>query len=252
MGKLDGKVAIITGAARGIGRAIALKFAEEGCSVSLFDINTEGVKETARMVESKGGKALAVYADVTKKADIEAMLAQTISKLGVPDILVNNAGIFVGGLSVDQMPEEQWRSVIDVNLTGVFLVSQQILRCWVEKNHKGNIVNLASLVCGMAFTNSSDYIASKCGVEGLTRAIALEYASRGIRANSIGPGIIETDMSRGGLSDPVTRENWDRHFALGRPGQPVDIAEAAAFLASDAASYITGQLLYVDGGWLLE
>lgn len=251
MGKLDGKVAIITGAARGIGRGIALKFAAEGCSVSVSDVDLKSVEETANIARNRGVDALAEKVDVTKKNEIAEMLANTINQLGVPDILVNNAGIFYNASVID-MTEEQWNRMIHVNLTSVFLVSQQVIRCWLERNHKGSIVNLASLVCGMAFTNSSHYIAAKCGVEGLTRSIALEYAAKGIRANAIGPGIVESDLTKPALSDSAMVAEWNRHFALGRIGHPDDIGEAAAFLASDAANYITGQLLYVDGGWLLE
>jgi len=251
MAKVNQKIAIITGAARGIGRGIALKFAQEGYALTLCDLNMEGLNETVKMAEAKGVKAIGVRTNVSKKADIEAMVAQTISQLGVPDVLVNNAGTFKGG-PFHEISQEDWQFTLDVNLTSVFLVSQQVLRCWLERNHKGNIVNLASLVTGTTLLNSSDYIASKCGVEGLTRSIALEYAKHGIRANNVSPGIVDSEMSKGGLSNPETRAKWDRNFQLGRPGQPADIAEAVFFLASDSASYITGQNLFVDGGWRLE
>lgn len=245
-----GKIAIITGAARGIGRTTAQRFAEEGCSVVITDINKEGLQETAQLITAAGGQALDFHADITKLNEIDNLISATINKYGVPDILVNNAGIFLGG-AFDEITLEDWQKTMDVNLTSVFLLSRQVVRCWLANQKAGTVVNLASLVLDTVLLNSGDYIASKCGVEGLTRVIAREYADRGIRANAVAPGIVETEMSKGALANPDVRADWDRHFILGRPGQPLDIAEAVLFLASDASHYITGQTLFVDGGWRL-
>jgi 3-oxoacyl-[acyl-carrier protein] reductase len=251
MNTLEGKIAIVTGSARGIGREIALRFAEAGCTLSLCDLNYEGVLETSRMAEKFGVKAIALRTDVTNRSEVTSMVASTVDKLGVPNILVNNAGIFFNA-TFEEMSDEQWHRMMDANLTSVFLVSQVVIRHWLEHKLPGVIVNMSSLVAEMAFTNSSHYITSKTAVYGLTRAIARDYATRGIRANAIAPGIIESDMSRPALGDPVMVADWMRHIFLGRLGQPKDIAETALFLASDASSYTTGQLLTVDGGWLLD
>ena len=179
------------------------------------------------------------------------MVMDTVSQFGVPDIVLNNAGIFFS-VNFDTMTEEEWHRMMDVNLTSVFLVSQQVIRQWLANDHPGVIVNTSSMVASMTFTNSSHYIAAKTGMVGLTRAMALDYAEHKVRVNAIAPGIIETDMSKPSLSNPETREKWIRKVPLGRFGQPKDIAEVALFLASDASSYITGQTITVDGGWLLE
>jgi 3-oxoacyl-[acyl-carrier protein] reductase len=176
MGRLTGKIAMVTGAARGLGRAIALRFAEEGCALSVLDTVYAQVSETARLAERSGVKAIPFETDVTRRADLEAMLAETERSLGVPHILVNNAGIFFNA-SIDTMTEEQWNRMINVNLTSVFLVTQVVVQRWLAVQQAGVIVNLSSLVNNMAFTNSSHYMASKAGVYAFTRATALEFSS---------------------------------------------------------------------------
>ena len=251
MNRLDGKIAFITGAARGIGRAMALRFAEEGCSLALSDLDLDGVEETASLVKEHGVDAFAVKADVTKRGEVEMMAEHLTAQVGLPDILVNNVGIFFNAV-FHEMTDEQWQRMMDANLTSVFLVSQAIIRRWLEANKSGVIVNMSSMVAAMAFTNSSHYITSKTAVSGLTRALALDYAGHGIRANALAPGMVETEMTRPALSDPDLLAQWTPHMPLGRVGQPKDIADAALFLASDESSYITGSTIYVDGGWLLE
>jgi 3-oxoacyl-[acyl-carrier protein] reductase len=251
MGRLSGKIAIVTGAARGLGRAIAQRFAEEGCALSVLDISYDEVCETARLAQQAGAEAIPFQTDVTKRTEVESMAADPESPPGPPHILVNNAGIFFNA-SIDTMTDEQWNRMINVNLSSVFLVSQVVIQRWLAAKQEGVIVNLSSLVNNMAFTNSSHYIASKSGVYGFTRATALEFAGRGIRANAIAPGIIDTEMNRPALSNPDMFADWMRHIPLKRLGQPGEIANAALFLASDESSYVTGQLLIVDGGWLLE
>jgi NAD(P)-dependent dehydrogenase (short-subunit alcohol dehydrogenase family) len=249
--RLEGKTALITGAARGIGRAIALRFAQEGCSLSLTDLDLEGAEETVSLAKEHGVDAFAVKADVTKRAEVEMMVECLGSQIGVPDILVNNAGIFFNTV-FHEMTDEQWHLMMNVNLTSVFLISQAIIKIWLGAKIGGTIVNMSSMVKAMAFKNSSHYITSKTAVSGLTRALALDYASQGIRVNAIAPGMVETEMTRPALSDPELLSQWTPHMPLGRVGQPKDIADAALFLASEESSYITGNTIFVDGGWLLE
>jgi glucose 1-dehydrogenase len=251
MKRLDEKTALITGAARGIGRAIALRFAEEGCSLALTDLDMEGIEETGLLAKEHGVDVFAVKADLTKRADVERMVELLIAQVGLPNILVNNAGIFFNAV-FHEMTDEEWQRMMDANLTSVFLVSQAIIKRWLEVNKNGAIVNMSSMVAAMAFTNSSHYITSKTAVSGLTRALALDYASHGIRVNALAPGIIETEMTRPALSDPALLAQWQPHMPLGRVGQPEDVANTALFLASDESKYITGHTIYVDGGWLLE
>lgn len=247
MNRLADKTAIITGAARGIGRAIALRYAEEGCALALSDMNLEGVEETAALARARGAAAAAMRADVTRREDVEAMVAGAVAQFGVPDILVNNAGIFFNA-AFEEMTDEQWQRMMDVNLTSVFIVSQIVIRRWLAAERGGVIVNLASISAAIAFTRSSHYCAAKAGVAALTRCLALEFGPRGIRANSMAPGIIETQM----LPDPQGAQAWVSRLPLRRMGQPDDVADLALFLASDESRYITGDMIYVDGGWMIE
>lgn len=251
MTRLRNKVAIVTGAGAGNGRAIALRFAEEGCAVAVSDINLVAVRETAQMVEAAGGRAWAYRTDVTQRAEVEQMVDEAVSTLGAIDMLVNNAGVFFNA-TFDEMSDTQWHHMIDVNMTSVFLVSQAVIRHWLQNERSGAIVNLSSISASIAFTNSAHYCAAKAGVSALTRCIALEYGPRGIRCNALAPGIIETAMTRPALSDPATVADWTRRIPLRSFGQPRDVADAALFLASDESRYITGDVLLVDGGWVLE
>ena len=251
MPRLADKVAIVTGAAAGNGRAIALRFAAEGCNLALADLDLDRAEETARMAAEHGIQAAAWRANVAERADVEGLVAQAIAQFGQVDILVNNAGIFFNA-TFDEMTDEEWQRMMSVNLTSVFLVSQAVIRHWLTTKHAGSIVNLASISSSIAFTRSAHYCAAKAGVTALTKCIALEYGARGIRANCLAPGIIETAMTRPALADPATVEDWMRRIPLKRLGQPEDVADAALFLASDESRYITGDMLYIDGGWMLE
>lgn len=252
MERLQGRKAVITGAARGIGRAIALAFASEGCSIALCDLDEVGLTETAVMARQLGIQVETMRVNVTDREMVSKFFQMAEEKMGLPDLLVNNAGIFYNTPFID-MTDEQWHKMMDVNLTSMVIVSQQMLRHWISAGLNGGvIVNMASMVVNMAFTNSSHYMVSKTGVSGLTRALAFEFAPQGVRVNAIAPGIIETEMCRPALTDPNTYNDWMRHIPLKRLGQPEDIAKTAVFLASSDAGYITGQTIIVDGGWLLE
>ena len=247
MPRLTNKVAIITGAAQGLGRAMALRFAEEGCNLALSDLNLAGVQETARLVAQKGVSAIALQADVTQRAEVERMVAAATKQLSPLDILVNNAGIFFN-VSFEEMTDEQWQRMVNVNLTSVFLVSQIVIRHWLSHQRRGSIINLASISASVAFTDSSHYCASKAGVAALTRCLAMEFGPVGIRANSMAPGIIETEMTRPALSEPKLAADWKLRIPLREYGQPEDVANLALFLASDESRYLNGEMIYLDGG----
>ncbi|MCU0491250.1 MAG: SDR family oxidoreductase [Chloroflexaceae bacterium] len=249
--RLKNKIAIITGAAAGNGRAIALRFAEEGCDLAISDINLAGVQETAELASIHGVRVVAMKADVTSRADVETMVSEAVTQLGPIGVLVNNAGIFFNA-SFDQMTDDQWARMLNVNLTSVFLMSQTVIRHWLAANRGGSIVNLASISSSIAFTNSAHYCTAKAGLLGLSRCLALEFGPRGIRSNCLAPGIIETAMTRPALSDEAMVADWMRRIPLKRIGQPRDVADAALFLASDESRYITGDTIYIDGGWMVE
>lgn len=251
MARLAGKTAAITGAASGNGRAIALCFAQEGCALALCDLNEQGVRETARLAEQHGVATFACRTDVTQRAEVEAMVESAVAALGPLDIVINNAGIFFNA-RFDEMSDEQWHRMLDVNLGSVFLVSQAVIRHWLALERGGAIVSLASISATIAFTESAHYCAAKAGVMALTRCLALEYGPRGIRANALAPGIVATPMTQHIHGDPRELAAWIRRIPLRRLGQPREVADGALFLASDEASYITGETLFIDGGWVIE
>lgn len=247
-GRLAGKTAIITGAARGIGQAIAMRYAEEGCNLALCDLNLEGIEAVAAAVREKGVDATAMRTDVTVRADLEQLVGSAVEHFGTVDILVNNAGIFFNA-PFDTMTDEQWDQMMTVNTTSIFRLTQIVIRHWLERERTGAIVNLASISGVIAFNNSSAYCASKAAVAALTRCIALEFGPRGIRANSMAPGIIHTSM----LPNMDDANRWaSQKIPLRRMGKPEDVAELALFLGSDESRYITGDTIFVDGGWMLE
>jgi 3-oxoacyl-[acyl-carrier protein] reductase len=247
MDRLQGRTALITGAARGIGRAMALRFAAEGCALALCDMNLAAVEDTAAQARALGVAALAAQVDVTSREQVQALVDNAAAQPGGIDILANNAGIFFNA-DFDAMTDHQWQQMIDTNLTSVFRVSQIVIRYWLQAHKSGTIINLASISASIAFTGSAHYCAAKAGVAALTRCIALEYGPRGIRANSIAPGIIDTPM----LPDPQEARAWGERLPLRRMGTPEDVADVALFLASDESRYITGDMIYIDGGWMLE
>ncbi|MBK6604643.1 MAG: 3-oxoacyl-[acyl-carrier-protein] reductase [Leptospiraceae bacterium] len=238
------KSVIITGSARGIGKAIALKFGGLGANLVIVDMNEEATKATAEELKGLGYKAIAVTCNVTKEEDCAAMIDATVKEFGSVDVLINNAGITKDTLLM-RMKKEQWDAVIAVNLTGTYNATQAAIKTMM-KQKSGNIINLTSIVGIDGNAGQTNYAASKAGVIGFTKACAKEFASRGIRVNAIAPGFIETDMTA--AIPEAMREGMKKAIYLGRTGKPDDIAGAAAFLASDAASYITGVVLEVSGG----
>ena len=245
---LDGKVALVTGGSRGIGRAIALKLAEEGAKVAInYAGNVKAAEEVKAAIEEKGGKALLVQADVSDSAAAEAMVASVVEAFGTVDILVNNAGITRDALFA-RMKEEDFNAVINTNLKGVFHCTKAVTKLMM-KQRSGRIVNMASVVGVTGNAGQANYSAAKAGVIGFTKSVARELAGRGITVNSVAPGFIETDMTAV-LSDKV-KEAMAEDIPLKRAGKPEDVANAVLFLASDNAAYITGQVLHVDGGMVM-
>lgn len=242
---LEGKVAIITGASRGIGRAIARKYAEEGASVAITarSISTE-VEEFVKELESLEVKAKAYTSDASLFDAAHQLVSEVHQEFGRIDILINNAGITQDALMM-RMSEQQWDSVININLKGAFNLIHAVTPIMM-KQRSGNIINMSSVVGVSGNAGQANYAASKAGMIGLTKSIAKEMGSRGIRANTIAPGFIITDMTHA-LSDEV-RKQWEAQIPVRRGGTPEDIAGVAVFLASDMASYITGQTINVCGG----
>ncbi len=245
---LDGKVALVTGASRGIGRAIALRLAEEGAKVAInYAGNVKAAEEVKAAIEEKGGKALLVQADVSDSEAAEGMVASVVEAFGTIDILVNNAGITRDAIFA-RMKEEDFNAVINTNLKGVFHCTKAVTKLMM-KQRSGRIVNMASVVGVTGNAGQANYSAAKAGVIGFTKSVARELAGRGITVNSVAPGFIETDMTAV-LSDKV-KEAMVEGIPLKRAGKPEDVANAVLFLASDNAAYITGQVLHVDGGMVM-
>ncbi len=240
---LSGRVAIVTGSGRGIGRAIALKLAEVGAIVVVNDIG-EAAQGVAEEIRAMNRQSLAILADVSLSPDVARLVDETIATHGKVDILVNNAGITRDQLTV-RMSDEEWDRVLNVNLKSVFLCTRAVLRHMI-KQRWGRIISIASIVGVVGNPGQANYASAKAGIIGFTRTIAKEVASRGITANAIAPGFIDTDMTQ--RLEENQRQELMRHIPLGYLGSPRDVAEAVAFLASEEARYITGQVLNVDGG----
>ena len=242
--ELEGKIALVTGAAQGIGRAIALLLAQKGADIVISDINLEKAEEMAKEIEALGRKAMAIKVDVANTNDVERMVEAILERFGQIDILVNNAGIARDKLIL-RMTEEDWDSVLNVNLKGTFNCTKAVIK-HMSKQRKGKIVNIASVVGEMGNVGQANYSASKAGVIGFTKTIAREFAQRGINVNAIAPGYIETPMTEA-LPEKV-KEELRRMIPMERLGRPEDVAQAVLFLVSEATSYITGQVLNVNGG----
>jgi NAD(P)-dependent dehydrogenase (short-subunit alcohol dehydrogenase family) len=247
--RLKGKVALVTGAARGIGRGIAEVFAAEGAQVALNDIdNMPQAEAVADAIRSTGSRAMVVTADVAKRADVEPMIDKVWHELGPIDILVNNAGIetIVPFL---ELTDDQWTRLVDVNLRGAWLCSQVFCRRVLAERRTGSIVNIGSIQAAKVLPGRTHYAPAKLGLEALTRNMSAEMTPQGIRVNCIHPGLIDTPMTAWVMKDPNLLPGVLAQISLGRAGEPREIGQVAAFLASDDASYLTGQSVFVDGGW---
>lgn len=246
--ELEGKTAIVTGASSGIGRGIAKRFAREGADIVIADIKTDAAENVAEEIKEIGQEALVVKTDVSNSDDVDKMVEATVSKFGKVDILVNNAGVFVQK-PIQEMEEGDWDKVLDVNLKGAFLCTRRVVEEMLEQGG-GKIVNIASIAGKTGFQNSSAYCASKGGIVNLTRELGMELAPKGIHVNAIGPGVIETAMTKPLLEDEEFEEQTLAMTPRGRIGKPEDIASAAVYLASDESDFVVGETVFVDGGWL--
>jgi 3-oxoacyl-[acyl-carrier protein] reductase len=244
---LQGRVAIVTGAAQGIGRAIAETLAEAGADIVVADLDPTRSKETVAAVEKAGRKALNLKVNVADFNDTKAMAEQILKEWGKIDILVNNAGITRDGLLL-RMKEEDWNLVLQVNLNGTFHCTKAVLQPMTKQRY-GRIVNIASIVGAMGNVGQANYAASKAAVIGFTKTVAREYASRNVTVNAVAPGFIDTAMTRGLAAE--VKEALQKQIPLARLGTPADIANAVRFLVSEDSSYITGHVLHVNGGMLM-
>lgn len=239
--------ALVTGAGRGIGRVLALALAEAGCDVSILEIDIKNAEAVVREIRQQGRKSIAIQADVTKKGQVDKAFTKTVKELGRLDICINNAGISIQK-PAEEMPEEDWDKIVDINLKGVFLCSQAAARIMIPQGH-GSIINIASM-SGIAVNipqKQAVYNASKAGVAMLSKSMAVEWAQYGIRVNSISPGYMKTEMTLSTMAHLFP--TWESLTPMGRLGEPEELRGAVLYLASDASSYMTGHDLVVDGGY---
>jgi len=244
---LEGKVSLITGGAQGIGKELALSFADAGSDIIVCDVNQDALDETAKEIAEKGRECLAVKADVTNAKDVDEVVTKSLDKYQRIDILINNAGITRDNL-LARMSEDEWDSVLAVNLKGVFLFSKAVAKLMM-KQRQGRIINVASIIGLMGNAGQANYAASKGGVIAFTKTLAKELAKRNINVNAIAPGFIKTAMT-----DKLKDEHKEamlKMIPMNRLGQPKDIANVALFLASEYADYVTGQVVTVDGGMVM-
>jgi NAD(P)-dependent dehydrogenase (short-subunit alcohol dehydrogenase family) len=247
--RLNDKIALVTGAGRGIGRGIAEVFADEGAHVAVNYLdNPEEAERVADWVRSKGRRAMTVQADVARRGEVEPMIEKVWKELGPIDALVNNAGIetIVPFL---ELTDEQWTRLTDTNLRGAWLCSQVYCRRIVAEGRKGNVVNIGSIQAARVLPGRTHYAPTKLGLEALTRNMSAEITPLGVRVNCVHPGLIDTPMTEWVMKSPDILPNVLAQISMGRAGQPREIGHVVAFFASDEASYLTGQSVYVDGGW---
>ncbi len=245
--QLANKIAIVTGASSGIGLAIAEKFLSEGAKVVLSDVNEVGQE----IANKYGEQAMFIKCDVSKSAEVDALVEQAVKKFGRLDIMVNNAGIATSGTASDTS-DEVWHKTIEVNLSGVFYGLRAAAKIMLAQKSAGAIINMTSIAGSVGFNGSLAYCASKGGITQLTRAAAIDLAKSKIRVNAIAPGVIDTNMTKAYLADPGFQQLMANMTPMGHVGQPENIADAALYLASEASSYTTGQILHVDGGWTAQ
>jgi len=248
---LAGQVGIVTGGGQGLGKAFCHAFAEAGADVVVAEINPETGPVTAEEVRAKGRRGLFVQTDVSRRESVQAMVDKTLTEFGKVDFLMNNAGIVIWG-NAEDVPEEDWRRVLDVNLTGLFFCCQAVARPMIERRG-GRIINVASM-SGLIVNRpqaQASYNASKAAVIHLTKSLAAEWALHNIRVNAIAPGYMRTDMARPFFDDPRYGGVWMDATPMRRPGEPEELGPIAVFLASEASSYVTGATIVVDGGFTL-
>lgn len=252
MNDMKGKVALVTGAGAGIGRSTAILFAKRGASVVVSDVVPAGGEETVRLIEKADGEALFIKTDVSRSSDIEAMIEKTMNQYGRLDYATNNAGVNGPITSLTDCSEEDWDTVMGINLKGVWLCMKYEIPQMI-KSGGGSIVNTASMAGLVGFPYQTSYVSSKHGVIGLTRTAALDFGKQGIRVNAVCPGVIHTTMVQSLLEEiPEVIDTLNNQAPVGRIGQPEEIAEAVVWLCSDAASFVTGHALAVDGGYVIQ
>ncbi|HHY38705.1 MAG TPA: SDR family oxidoreductase [Clostridia bacterium] len=247
--RLDGRTAIVTGASRGIGEEIALGLAAAGARVALVSRTVSGLKRVERTIKEMGQEALAVPADVSDEKGSEEAFLLITERVGPPDVLVNNAGISPVLKSAEKLTSSEWDEILAVNLRGPFLWSRMSARSMIERGRGGCIINVASIGAIVGLRGLAAYCASKAGLVAFTRVAAIDWAKYGIRVNAVAPGYTATDMTSGVRKHPHIAEDLMRRTPMGRFAQPHEIVGAVVFLASDAAAFITGQVIPVDGGW---
>lgn len=246
---LAGKVALVSGASRGLGRAIALGFAEAGADVAVAARSAAGVEEVKRDIRARGREGLALTADVTDPASVRAMVDRTVARFGRIDVLLNNVGMNISGLAAERVTAEQFDAIVGTNLRSLFLVGTTVARVMIGQGKGGAIVNMSSVLGQVTMPRTSIYSATKGAINQITRAWALEWAPHGIRVNALAPSYIVTALNAHLFEDPAYRKDVESRVPLGRVGQEEDTVGPAVFLASDAAAYVTGHVLVVDGGW---
>ncbi|MGG1550173.1 SDR family NAD(P)-dependent oxidoreductase [Paenibacillus ferrarius] len=249
--RLKHKVALVTGGANGIGRAVSLRFAREGAKVALADIDPKALEEVSELVRAAGAEVLGVLADVQQKSEVDDMLEKAIARWGRLDIVVNSAGVCRPAPFLE-MTEADWEFHMNVNLKGAFLVSQRAAREMVRQGTGGSIIQMSSVNGLAAESHQAHYNASKGGLNMLTMSMALELAEYGIRVNALCPGFIDTRLTRPLIDNPQSMETYLKTIPLQRVGQPEDIADAALFMASDESRYMTGHCMVIDGGQIIK
>ncbi|WP_324720335.1 SDR family oxidoreductase [Salinimicrobium sp. HB62] len=253
MGKLEGKVALITGSDSGIGQASAIAFAQEGARVVItYHSDEEGAEETLKKVENSGSKGMVLQVDISDEKEVETMFNSSLQEFGRLDILMNNAAINGQGFKVAEMPTENWDKAIKTNLYGTFFCTRRFIKELRKAKQKGKIINVSSVHEEIPAPGTAEYCASKGAVRNFTRVLALELAEEGINVNNIAPGMILTPMNQEALDDKETRKEQVQHIPMKRAGKPEEIAKVAVFLASSDSDYVTGSTYVMDGGLMQQ